>query len=114
MKRSGWLQRRTPLARSGGLPPVSRRRRGERDERLAVVEQAMRQADGVCQGRDLVPEVGCWGPLDAHEVIPRGVRPGSHLEPALVLVLCRVHHEWAHAHPQEAARRGLRQWSWER
>lgn len=73
----------------------------------------MRKAGGRCEARLVVPEVTCWGPLDVDEVIPRGVRPGSHLEPEHVQVLCRAHHDWTHAHPQEAAARGLRKWSWE-
>lgn len=124
MKRGGPLPRRTPLrtrrplAHRGGplkrspINPVSDRRRGERDERQEVREQAMRAAGFKCSGAEVVPEVKCWGPLDVDEVVPRGVRPGGHLDPSNVQVLCRLHHEWKHAHPQEAAARGLREWSW--
>lgn len=55
-----------------------------------------------------MPEVECHGPLDADEYDLRSARPGGHLDPANVQMLCRAHHDWKHAHPVEAARRGLR------
>jgi len=114
------LERRTPLARGskplargGRLNPQSAKRRGERDERQEVMEQAMRGAGRQCEARSIVPEIDCWGPLDVDEVVPRGVRPGAHLDESNVQVLCRAHHDWKHANPREAQARGLRKWSWE-
>ena len=73
----------------------------------------MRRSGGQCVAKDLVPEIDCWGPLDADEVAPRSARPGGHLIADNVQMLCRAHHDWKHAYPNEAAARGLRAWSWE-
>lgn len=91
---------------------MSAKRRGERDQRQQAVEAAMRRSGGQCVAKDKVPEIPCWGPLDPDEIVGRGVRPGSHLEPDLVQMICRAHHSWKHEHPAEAERRGLTVKSW--
>jgi len=57
-----------------------------------------------------VRHVACWHPpgepLDLDEIVPRG-RGGSATDPENVQVLCRAHHDWKHAHPEEAERLGL-------
>jgi hypothetical protein len=109
LRRTGPPERRTPLNRGRGPKPRSDKRRGETDARQAAVEKAMRRSGGECVGKAIVPEVPCWGPMD----VPRGVRPGGHLDGDNVQMLCRAHHDWKHAHPAEAHARGLRGWSWE-
>lgn len=70
----------------------------------------MRRAGGRCQLADVVPEITCWGPLDADEIAGRGRRPGGHLDVDNVQIACRAHHEWKTREPLEAARRGLAPW----
>lgn len=92
------------------LPVESEKRKRERPTRAKVAAAA--KARG-CAGRELVPEVACWGPLDADEIVSRGRRPGGHLDPDNVWGLCRGHHEWKGLHPDEAHARGLWPHSWE-
>lgn len=54
----------------------------------------------------------CQGPIDPHEVVGRGVRPGSHLEPELVIGLCRGHHGLITVEPALGERVGARMPSW--
>lgn len=96
------------------LPNESAKRRAEREARRAAVDAVLARDGYRCVARDLVPEVTCWGPLDADERASRGVAPGGHLDVDNVQVLCRGHHEWRHANPTEARARGLRVESWER
>lgn len=119
MKRSPMPPRKSAMARGGPLPkgkpmdrrtrvnPMSKRRRGERDERQTVREEAMRGAGHACSARAIVPELPCRGPLDVDEVAGRGRYPGGHLDPSNVQVLCRAHHNWKHANPLAARERGL-------
>ena len=115
MKRTP-LTRKTPLARGTSqlartpLARESKKRKAERPLRRAVVE-AVKERDGErCWAVDAVPELACWGPLDPDEHELRSARPGGHLDPENVRMICRAHHDWKHLHPIEAARRGLRPW----
>lgn len=56
----------------------------------------------------------CWGDLDGHEVIQRSVRPGGHLEPDNIRLVCRRHHEWLERDAMLAHELGLLKFSWER
>ena len=113
------LERRTPLNRGTSqlkrtpLNPVSKKRQREAKARTALNREALYRAGGRCQAVELVPEVTCSGPLDVDEIVLRSGRPGGHLDPENVQVLCRAHHDWKHDHPKEAVERGLRRWSWE-
>lgn len=82
-------------------------RKAEAPQRAAVREQALARAGYRCEGAALIP-TPCWGPLDCHEIEARGTHPGSHLNPEVVRVLCRGHHEWVGAHPRQAEEKGLR------
>lgn len=89
---------------------------------LAVVRQ--RDGDG-CYALRMLSEVSldrirregvpltCWGDLDGHEVIQRSVRPGGHLEPDNIRLVCRRHHEWLERDAGLAHELGLLKWSWE-
>jgi hypothetical protein len=69
---------------------------------LAVVAR-----DGeVCFAGPLVPEIVCSGRLDGHELLPRA-RGGNPDDPSNVRLICRGHHDWIHAHPNDAVERGL-------
>lgn len=102
MNRGSAQLKRTPLARE------SSKRRGERDARRDAIETAVGRDGARCAIADAVPEIVCWGPLDPHEFEFRSARPGGHLDGDNVRMICRAHHDWVHAEPIEAARRGLR------
>lgn len=102
------LRKGKPLAR------VSPKRKAEEGERASVKVAALIRAGNRCQGVEAVPEVTCWGPLDADEVVPRGVYPKGHLDLENVQILCRAHHIWKTDNDAEAEKRGLRKWSWNR
>jgi len=110
----GLVKRSTPLRRTGALlrrtrlRQVSPKRAAEWEVRAAVVAAVVARDGPWCKARLLVPEVACWGPLDPDEYDQRGVRPGGHLDPANVQLLCRAHHDWKTGNEVEAARRGLR------
>jgi hypothetical protein len=95
------------------LRPVSEKRLAERDERAAVRETTLRRAMFRCQAPGVFG-VRCGGPLDVHEIFPRGPNPGSQLDDGQTIALCRRHHDYVTDHPQEAHDAGLRCWSWER
>lgn len=105
--------KRSPLRRRTPLRQVSAKRRAERPVRDEVREQTLRRAGFRCEAPGAFG-IRCSGGLpDVHEVHPRGVKPGSHLDPGVTMALCRAHHRYATDHPQEAHDAGLRLWSWE-
>jgi len=87
---------------------MSAKRRGEKRTRHEVIAEVVARDGARCRAQFLVIEIACSGPLDADEWDQRGVRPGGHLDPANVQLLCRAHHDWKTEHPVEAARAGLR------
>lgn len=117
MKRGGPLRRLTPLRSTSAvlrrtpLAPVSAKRRAEATRRRAAVAAAA-QRDGGCVARHAVVAVGCAGPLDGHERKSRA-RGGDPLDPDHIIILCRAHHDFSHAHPVEAHRLGFLVHSWE-
>ena len=114
--------KRTPLR------PMSNKRRTQMAERSKVVA-AVHERDGGCVALATVwGERGitywtpgdldhfparCAGPLDAHEIVQRSVRPGAWLEPDLIVSLCRAHHDFVSNYPAEAMRIGLLANSWD-
>ncbi len=112
LRRTAPLRQSTPLARGGRLPQQSQKRKREAADR-AEVRRVVYDRDRRCVAELLVPDVRCSGPLDVDEIVPRSARPGGHLDPDNCQLLCRAHHDWKHAHPEEAAALGLRRWSWD-
>lgn len=94
------------------LPAQSVKRIAEAPKRRAVKALAMMRADGRCEARDLVPHE-CYGPLDAHELVPRSEYPGGHLDQRNVIIICRTAHDWAHDNPAKAYLCGLLRHSWD-
>ena len=90
------------------LNPVSAKRRAEAPDRTAVIAAVVARDGARCKAELLVPAIRCWGPLDADEYDQRGVRPGGHLDPTNVQLLCRAHHTWKTDNPVPAAKVGLR------
>jgi len=95
------------------IPRESAKRKAERARRLEVVDEVRRRDGDRCYAAAALPALTCRGPLDPHEVIPRSTRPGGHLDPGNVRLVCRGHHEWITDNPAAAASVGLHGWSWE-
>lgn len=112
MKRGGALPRRTPLARTGRLSPVSAKRTAQASEYLAALRIVRRRDCGRCvagrwAGMVTAPfPTECHGPIDPHHVWPVG-RGGPRCDPENIILLCRAHHDWAHGHPLLARAVGL-------
>ena len=70
---------------------------------MATAERASNQ----CEARDLVVWVQCGGPLDCDEIIARSQWAAGYLEPKNTQLLCRMHHDWKHAHPEQARKLGM-------
>lgn len=113
------------------LKPISDRKRARTAQRREVVAEARARDRGRCRLDELVgvavidPEqpfavvVGvvpdrCWGPLDAHEIIPRSVWRDGDLDVDNVAMLCRAHHDWVGDNPNAAELLGLHGRSWGR
>lgn len=92
------------------LPRESSKRKSERGERSRIVAEV--RARG-CVARELVPEIPCGGVIDGHEIVPRSLYPGGHLDRSNVVGVCRIHHGWIDDHPAEAVTRGLSGHSWD-
>jgi hypothetical protein len=115
--------KRSRLVRRTPLRAMSIKRRAETGRR-ARVREAVLARDVVCvmaseSGWGLVRHDNtrvtvpvCWGPLDVHEVVPRGRRPGSHLRAEWCVVLCRGHHGFVHDQPEIGEALGLLVHSW--
>lgn len=108
VKRSGPPERRTPLRSRQRLPNRSKRRVSESRQRSETIQAVVARDGRRCWAADLVPEVECWGPLDADEYDLRSARPGGHLDPTNVQLLCRLCHSAKHALPKHSAVLGLR------
>lgn len=97
--------RKTPLKRTKGLNKISSKRRKENPIRRALVEQHLALVP-YCEASLI--GVGCnFTASDIHEIVPRGRRPGAHLDPELFCSLCRQCHSWITGHPDWADRHGF-------
>jgi hypothetical protein len=81
--------------------------RSEVAQRRKVVALVIERDGLVCYGHTVLPMLNCFGPLDPHEIVPRGRRPGGHLDPDNVRMVCRAHHDWTHDNPLHALVVGL-------
>ena len=98
MKRSGAITRRTPLKRSA---PKRQRRTGlDSDVRTSVFLR-----DKGCKGRELIPDLSCWGKLDPHHILRKS--QGGQDTPDNLVTLCRAHHDWVHGNPESSRNLGL-------
>lgn len=110
--------KRTPLTRRVRLAPISPNRRRDL-KRRAEVMRIVRGRDRDCRATAVsqkYPELPptCAGPLDGHELMPRSAWKAGWLDPSNVILLCRKHHDWVHAHPVTAVTLGLLSPSWHR
>lgn len=92
------------LKRTGRLRSRSLKRVKE-DADFEPLRKACFERDGRC----LAPlEWGlCWGPWQAHHVVPRARDHTLVLELENLRTLCAGHHQYVHDHPAEANERGL-------
>ena len=122
MKRSGPIQRRTPLARgagpkrSGNLRPVSKKRQAANRERRQNLHDRY-GPNPLCHACPIYAEAGivtgCDGRADdGHEVLTRA-RGGSITDPDGILPVGRRCHERIDAEQDEAVRLGLLRHSWD-
>lgn len=84
---------------------MSARRRGQLDARKRVRATVLARDRG-CVGPARGLDGACWGPLDVHELLPRG-RGGDWLDPSNCVCLCRGHHSLVTDRPAEGYRTGL-------
>lgn len=95
------------LVQRSRLRPVSTKRAAENRQRAKVVKQLV-EADPICA----FPSCTAFA-SDPHEIVPRS-RGGSIVDPEIIRLLCRPHHNWAHEHPIQATELGLLVHSWNR
>ena len=106
------IKAKTRLVTKTRLRPRSKKMEKIYEERRPFVEQFLRE-NPKCQA---YWDENCfeWS-SDVHEILPRsagGLIVGGDL--ANYLAVCRYCHTMIDMHPEEAHRRGLRKWSWER
>jgi hypothetical protein len=102
------VKRGEPLRRRTRIAQRSPKRIAEADRRREVIAEVVARDGPGCKALRLIPGHACWGPLDPDEYDQRGTRPGGHLDPTNVQMLCRAAHTWATEHQLEAARLGLK------
>ena len=95
------------------IPPRSERAAGRVGERADAKAAAF-----VAAGRRCVlwwHPTPCSGPIDGHEVVRRSCHADAAYDAALIVPLCRAHHDLDGSEP-EAVRLGIRVpcWVWER
>lgn len=87
---------RAQPVRMPGLDPALRERARARDGGcLLHIDLPKLSTPG-----DELPPAMCWGPLDPHHIKPRGRGGTDELDN--LATLCRLHHDWVHAHPRAA------------
>lgn len=101
------MKRGAPLKRKTALRRQSVKARSQVAQRRKVVALVIERDGLLCYGHTVLPILHCFGPLDPHEIVPRGRRPGGHLDPDNVRMVCRAHHDWAHGNPYAATAVGL-------
>lgn len=109
MKRSGPINRRTPLRRGESILKRSAMRKHPSKRRsLGVPEEVRAQVfarDRGCVAVLLIREIRCSGSHDPHHVLRRS-QGGTDTIDNLV-TLCRAHHRWVHEHPKISVDIGL-------
>jgi hypothetical protein len=114
VKRSGPLRRVTPLKRTGSLKRSQSMSKHPTARRSGIPEAIRHEVmirDGRCVAPRLVPEVLCWGESDPHHVKRRS--QGGEDTAENLIVLCRAHHDWVHAHPDRSVSLGLLKRAWQ-
>ena len=98
------------------LNAVSNKRKAENIERRKVMGLAFGdRRDWRCLALEhpamMAVMGGCYGPVNGHEILPRG-RGGSIVDPFNIVLLCNRHNEWASSNPVDATKLGLlRSWN---
>jgi hypothetical protein len=100
------LHRASALKRHKRLKPVSDKRRDEREAWAECVRVVHERSQGRCEALPLWPH-RCEGPKHLHHVATRKRRPDLRNDPANILDLCRLAHDFAHANNDAAEALGL-------
>jgi hypothetical protein len=87
---------------------MSKKRKAETVARQEVCDITAKRAGAQCEAGQGAFGWPCGGPLDTHEIVGRGVRPGAHLEPDITAYVCRTHHSALDVDEDEAYRLGLK------
>ena len=129
MKRSGPIQRKTPLRSGGnlqrktGLRPVSKQRQKLNRERSKMVKEELSKRERCEAGPKITefladyysPDAAFWydqktpcymRASELHEPLRRS-QGGSIVDPDNTVAICRRCHDWVHANPDDALRCGL-------
>jgi hypothetical protein len=64
----------------------------------ALCARIVKRRDGRCLFKGLVPDVPCWGPLEAAHIWTKGSHPAVRFEPDAIVSACHQHHAWGGAH----------------
>lgn len=103
MKRSGPLKRNTPLRAKSKLKTRSK-------PVPKSVYQDVLARDMGCRAAEVI-RIPCAGRIDPHHVKRRS--QGGEDTPENLVSLCRAHHDWVHAHPDESYQLGFLKHGWE-
>lgn len=126
MKRTAFKNRGAGLKRGGRLrvrkvskqPTVEGARRtplrSRPDRKMAAWTRFIKERDGGCRVQNFsgmnayeFTGLACAGPLDAHHIAERSLRPDLKYDVTNGIALCRAHHDWIPLHRKEAIRLGL-------
>jgi hypothetical protein len=98
MKRGSCAMKRTPINRRSGRAKI------DSPERRTCLATVRSRCGGKCEAR-IHP--ACTNQMNhGHEVTPRG-RGGDPTDPANVLGVCWICHDWITNHPTKAKEKGL-------
>ena len=107
------MERRKPLKRTGikrKSADPKRKPRPTEDEWVQNRPLAIQRDKGKCQMPFRTPpqDVGeCGSGIVVHHIQPGGMGKRRNHALANLVVLCPHHHDWVHAHPEEAKALGL-------
>lgn len=92
------------------IPQRSARRIAEQPDRDACRAVVLARAAGVCEYRDVVPEISCgWLPgrreLEVDELVGGASRSIEYVDPERCRGVCPVHHDYKTANKREVLRR---------
>lgn len=98
------------MKRGGRINPRSKRTIDRQPERDACRAAVLARAAGVCEYRDVVPEVTCgWLPgrreLEVDEILGGPYRCTEQYEPDRCKATCPRHHDWKTDHKADLLRR---------
>lgn len=106
MKRSGPIQRKTPMKRGGRISPVSEKRKAEQGARTACRAEVLRRSEGRCEYEAVIDWIPCGflpdrRALEVDELRGGSFRSTEYLDPDACRATCPVHHDYKTSHKNE-------------